>query len=313
MAGSGEFKIREKFKFIEVSPDKWGSMQDGQRIKALEKVHTVTLEQSSASSVDRISNIFNSREEPLTQELIRGGVDWIPRALLSTMVSQAVGLTATPSGITSQSSDTFVVASSSDPQKPHVVNIFPNGKTNCSDCPGFKASSLCKHTIAVFAKLGRMDHLIAWLARTKRGNHFSKAITHGMPEGSGKKGNLAPKKRGGNSKMTTTMVIPGVCDAIPAPSVLVRTSMPSSTPLSNQLFASSQRLQLLPPPTQKHHQLICNASSRASSHQTQPNPSASEIRPTGLTLQPTGIMLQPPIFLLPVTRQPIPLLDVETS
>lgn len=146
-AGSGEFKIREKFKFIEVSPDKWGSMQDGQRIKALEKVHTVTLEQSSASSADRISNIFNSREEPLTQELIRGGVDWIPRALLSTMVSQAVGLTATPSGITSQSSDTFVVASSSDPRKPHIVNIFPNGKTDCSDCPGFKASSLCKHTI----------------------------------------------------------------------------------------------------------------------------------------------------------------------
>ena len=73
-------------------------MQDGQRIKALEKVHRVTLEQSSASSADRISNIFNSHEEPLTQELIRGGVDWIPRALLSTMVNQAVGLTATPSG-----------------------------------------------------------------------------------------------------------------------------------------------------------------------------------------------------------------------
>ena len=61
VAGSGEFKIREKFKFIEVSPDKWGSMQDGQRIKALEKVHTVTLEQSSASLADHISNIFNSR------------------------------------------------------------------------------------------------------------------------------------------------------------------------------------------------------------------------------------------------------------
>ena len=231
------------------------------------------------------------------------------------MVSQAVGLTATPSGITSQSSDTFVVASSSDPRKPHIVNIFPNGKTNCSDCPGFKASSLCKHTIVVFAKLGRMDHLIAWLARTKRGKrgiNFSKAITHAMPEGRGKKGNLVPKKRGGKSKTTTTMVIPCVSDAIPAPSVLIRTSMPSSTPLSNQLFASSQRLQL-PPPTQEHHQLICNASSRASLHQTQSNPSASEIQPTGLTLQqPTGIMLQPPIFLPSVTCQPIPLYGVNS-
>ena len=44
------------------------------------------------------------------------------------------------------------------------------------------------------------------------------------------------------------------------------------------------------------------------------NPSASEIRPTGLTLQqPTGIMLQPPIFLPPVTSQPIPLYGVNST
>ena len=96
------------------------------------------------------------------------------------MVNQAVTLMTTPSAITNQSSDTFVVASSSDPRKPHIVNIFPNGKTDCSDCPGFKASSLCKHTIAAYAKLGRMDKLIGWLSRTKRGKrgiNFSKAIT----------------------------------------------------------------------------------------------------------------------------------------
>ena len=305
VARSGEFKIREKFKFLEVSPDKWGSMQDGQRIKALEKVHTVTLEQSSASSADRISNILNSNEEPLTQELVRGGVDWIPRALLSTMVNQAITLTTTPSAITNQSSDTFVVASSSDPRKPHIVNIFPNGKTDCSDCPGFKASSLCKHTIAVFSKLKRIDELIGWLARTKRGKrgiNFSKVITHGMPEGRGKKGNLAPRKRGRESKTTTAMVIPRVSDSIPGPPVLIQTSIPPSTPSSNRLFSTSERLQLSPTRTQEHHQLIFNTPSRASSHQFQPSQSVSEIRPTGLTSQQlTRVMLQPPIFLPPVT------------
>ena len=107
-------------------------MQDGQRIKALEEVPTLTLEQSSVSTADRINNIFNSREEPLTQELVRGGVDWIPRALLSNMVNQTVTLTTPSLAITNQSSDTFVVASSSDTRKPHIVNIFPNGETDCS-------------------------------------------------------------------------------------------------------------------------------------------------------------------------------------
>ena len=107
-------------------------MQDGQRIKALEEVPTLTLEQSSVSTADRINNIFNSREEPLTQELVRGGVDWIPRALLSNMVNQTATLTTPSLAITNQSSDTFVVASSFDIRKPHIVNIFPNGKTDCS-------------------------------------------------------------------------------------------------------------------------------------------------------------------------------------
>jgi hypothetical protein len=210
VAGSGEFKIREKFRFLEVSPDKWAKMQDGQRMKALAKVHAVTLEQLSASSTDRISNILNSHEQPLTQEILRGGIDWIPRALVSTMVNKAITLMTTPEAITNQSRDTFVVASSSDPRKPHIVNIFPKGKTDCSGCPGFKASSLCKHTIAVFSKLRRMVEFISWFVRTKRGKqgiNFSKAITHGMPEGRGKKGSVAPRKRGGKVKSTTTTQI----------------------------------------------------------------------------------------------------------
>ena len=65
-----------------------------------------------------------------------------------------------------------------------------------------------------------------------------------MPEGRRKKGSLAPRKRGGKSKTTTTMVIPRVSDVISAPSpVMIQTSTQSSAQLSNQLFfTSDQRL-----------------------------------------------------------------------
>ena len=45
----GEYKLREQFKFIEVSPQQWSKTQERQKTKALEKVHPVTLEQVSCS------------------------------------------------------------------------------------------------------------------------------------------------------------------------------------------------------------------------------------------------------------------------
>jgi hypothetical protein len=82
VAGSGEFKIREQFRFLEVSPDKWANMQDRQRMKALEKVHAVTLEQSSASSTDRISNIYDKNSpEKVCNFFARGVMGYIPQKL----------------------------------------------------------------------------------------------------------------------------------------------------------------------------------------------------------------------------------------
>ena len=89
IVGSGELRLKEKLKSLEVTPDKWGKMREDQRKRALEKVHGVTLNQSSSSAVKNVSNVLDSCVEPTVNKIINAGVDWIPKDLLSTMVSKA--------------------------------------------------------------------------------------------------------------------------------------------------------------------------------------------------------------------------------
>ena len=56
------------------------------------------------------------------------GIDWIPRTILTALVEKAAKLSKTPGALVQQSLDTIVVASNSDPRKPHIVNFFGNGR-----------------------------------------------------------------------------------------------------------------------------------------------------------------------------------------
>ena len=127
-------------------------------------------------------------------------------------------------------------------------------------------------------------------------------LKHNTQNSRGKKGNLAPSKRGRERQNDNSDGNTSRLRKYHRPPVLIQTSMPPSTSSSNQLLSTSQRLHLSLTRTQEHHQLIFNTPSRALLYQFQPSPSVSEIRPKGLTsLQLTRVMLQPPIFLPSVT------------
>lgn len=210
IVGSGELRLKEKFKSLEVSPEKWGKMREDQRKRALEKVHGVPLDQLSTPAVENITKFLGTSVEPTVSEMINAGVDWIPKELLSTMVNKAMSLASEGGKVITQGNDTYVVPSHSNARKPHIVNVYPNGKVECDDhCPGYSSKKICKHTIAVSLTCKRMDQHLRWFVNTQRrtgGINFSKAITHGMPQGRGKKGNQAPRKRSRKTAETTAMI-----------------------------------------------------------------------------------------------------------
>lgn len=232
-------------------------MREDQKQRVVQRLHKLSLEEEASSSTTNISKIVAGSDNSIMHEFLQAGIDWIPRQLLSTVINKALSLSNKAGAVIPQSTDTIVVESTSNPRKPHVVNLFPNGKAECADCPGFASSSICAHSLVAFMKQGRIKEFISWLARTKRntgGINFSNAITFGMPKGRGKKGERAPRKVGKNSsKKQPTTVVSRVSDVS---SGTPRTSYPNNQqqmgrrPLPPERFPSplSHQQPLFTPP-----------------------------------------------------------------
>ena len=105
--GKGEYKLKEKYKFLQISEDKWSRMQENQREKAVEKLHTVKIE-ASGPNIVKINNIVTIQDDPVMQQMLCGGIDWVPRESLSFTVNKAIALTTTPEAVTCQSNDTVL-------------------------------------------------------------------------------------------------------------------------------------------------------------------------------------------------------------
>ena len=73
--GKGEYKLKEKYKFLQISEDKWSRMQENQRKKAVEKLHTVKIEEASGPNIVKINNIVTIQDDPVMQQILRGGID----------------------------------------------------------------------------------------------------------------------------------------------------------------------------------------------------------------------------------------------
>ena len=212
--GLGEYKLRDKFKHLGVSSQDWEGMRDEQKKKVLDRLHKVSMDEAS-SNTTKISKIIRRNDNTIMEQLLDSGVDWIPREILCSIVDKAMALVNKEGAVSLHGSDTIVVESASNPRKPHVVNLYPNGKTEC-DCAGFLSSSVCAHSVAACVKQKRIPGFCKWLSSTKRnigGINFSKAITFGMPKGRGRKGEKAPRKVG-RSKVseTPTTVLARVSD-----------------------------------------------------------------------------------------------------
>ena len=185
-------------------------MTELQRKSALKKVHTVNVEERS-NEISAISQSLQESENPLLQRFAEVGVDWIARDVLFHIVNKAAGLEEKLTQLPGTELETFVVPSSSNPKKPHVVVFMANGKCECQDCPGYSSLSICAHAVAVSLKLQRLEAYLKWLVTKHRdrktgGVSYSRAITYGMPKGRGRKPNQATRKRGRRKHPSTDNV-----------------------------------------------------------------------------------------------------------
>ena len=107
-------------------------------------------------------------ENPQLQRFADFGADWIARDVLLHILNKAAALEGKLTRLPGTELETFVVPSSSNIKKPHVVVFMANGKCECQDCPGYSSLSLCAHAVAVSLKLQRLETYLKWLVTKHR-------------------------------------------------------------------------------------------------------------------------------------------------
>lgn len=137
---------------------------------------------------------------PILKQILDAGVDWIQRDALALIADKAGKLDAEESVVSVSSFGTFdtvVVPSKFNPKKPHIVNIYANGKCKCDNYHAYTSFFLCAHIIVACLKKSRLAEFLQWLVSSKRktgGVNYSQAILFGMPKGTGRK-EVPPRKR----------------------------------------------------------------------------------------------------------------------
>ena len=211
IVGQGEYNLRECFKHLQIPAARWSKMTEKQMKASLKKVHTTTMDEARPSNVTNISQSLEKNFNPLLRRLVDAKIDWIPQDVLQSIAEKAISLEDSTHPLPGAEIETVIVPSKSTPKKPNVVLFYANGKSECQDCPGYSSqSSLCAHTLAACLKVQRLDEYLKWLLMTQRktgGINYTKAITHGMPAGRGRKPNEKPRKRTKRSHPSTNDLI----------------------------------------------------------------------------------------------------------
>lgn len=78
----------------------------------------------------------------------------------------------------------------------HLVTPLKGGGFSCdANCPSWKSTAICSHTIAVAQVNGKLPQFISYLRKKKVTPNITKLVTSNMPRGRGRKGSVPPRKR----------------------------------------------------------------------------------------------------------------------
>ena len=153
--GVGEYKFTDDYAHLVVPLGKWSSMSQLQRKKYIDKIKSLTLQEAKTYGKPKVSKATESVESSHPSLSICGNLFFAEKCQLSqdillNIFSKAEKLVRSTTSICQSpgSTDARLVESKSG-QRPHFVMKTRNNRYNCDvDCPMWKCSKLCSHTVA---------------------------------------------------------------------------------------------------------------------------------------------------------------------
>ena len=222
----GPYRMAPKFSSHKVSPDSWFQMSTKQKETHLKKFHSETMseEKSEQRDVNSQSSTSTQGQVNLSVDLAKSGLTCAPAVTLQCIANKAKELLNKEGSVVrapGSDSATFVVESQTS-EKPHYVTQCKNGKVTCNDCPGWKASKICSHAVAVAEKTSTLAKYVKWLREKGPASmNITALVTCDSSSGTGKKSGKksTARRKGGrtanDSTITTVVDRPFLIPAVP--------------------------------------------------------------------------------------------------
>ena len=152
--GIGEYRFKDEYKHLEIPLRKWGSMSATQREKHLKKIAAITMCQAQSKEVRRCGSSGDSHMSTTVLSMCDHQFNApglkLPPDILQNMFSKAEKLVTGANCIVSApGTSTAKLVESKSGQRPHYVTRKGSHRYCCdSDCPMWKCSKVCSHTLA---------------------------------------------------------------------------------------------------------------------------------------------------------------------
>ena len=163
----------------------------------------VVLKISGSDTVNQCSGELSSKRVRLSIDLERADIRSVPTAVLNSIMEKAEKmLNNEGSVVQAPGADTAYMIESQTSKRPHYVTLSKNGKVTCDDCPGWKVSKICAHSIAAAEKAGATARYMKWLREKGPATmNMTSLMTFDSSGGIGRKGGKAStaRRKGGRT------------------------------------------------------------------------------------------------------------------
>ncbi|KAJ7369504.1 hypothetical protein OS493_038486 [Desmophyllum pertusum] len=167
----GPYELADDYRHLQMSPDKWFSLNARQRESQLK---------SSGKKCLGEMVIWRMRVVSLTPLLRKTTLRLAAlKSCLSSFTERDVS-TGSPYSLQEDSiveipfkPKTCMIES--DKRKPHYVVQAESGKVTCEDCPRYKSTKICPHSLAVAEKCSKLKNFLTWF---KRSSHTLTATSY---------------------------------------------------------------------------------------------------------------------------------------
>ena len=220
--GVGEYQFCEEFKHLKIPLSKWSSMTKVQRTNYLQSIASLSLEQAmippSNKSRTHSAPTSSTKVFKICGHSFNAEKSLLAKDVLQCMFSKAEKLVqGTNSICPSPGTINAKLVESKSGSRPHFVTVKANNKYSCdSDCPMWKCSKICSHTLACAYIDGHLQHFLDQSVTSPSLYELAKSDTT-------KKAGKKPSKRKASSKSASKAIaeLQSIVENLPSSELLI--------------------------------------------------------------------------------------------